>query len=141
MKKFVSEFKDFAMKGNMIDMAIGVVIGGAFSKIVTMIVDCIITPLISLILSALTGAESTDALFGSLAVGPFPVGQLVSSIIDFIITALVLFVIVKSINQLNSIGRKEEEPAAPTTKECPFCHSEIHIDATRCPHCTSQLDK
>lgn len=141
MRKFISEFRDFAVKGNMIDMAIGVVIGGAFSKIVTMLVDCIITPLIALVLGTLTGAESTDALFGSWIAGPFPVGQLVSSIIDFIITAMVLFIIVKAINQLNSISHKSEEASAPTTKECPFCHSEIHIDATRCPHCTSQIEK
>lgn len=139
MKKFLEEFKTFAMKGNMIDLAVGVVIGGAFSKIVTMLVDCIITPLITLVLSAVTGKSSTDALFGSWVVGPFPIGQLVSTIIDFIITALVLFVIVKSLNKLQSLGKKEEEPAAPTTKKCPYCKSEIDIDATRCPHCTSEL--
>lgn len=138
MKKFLAEFKTFAMKGNMIDLAVGVVIGGAFSKIVTMIVECIITPLIALVLGAITGQTSTDALFGSLVVGPFPIGQLVSTIIDFIITALVLFVIVKSINKIQNIGKKEEE-TAPTTKKCPYCKSEIDIDATRCPHCTSEL--
>jgi large conductance mechanosensitive channel len=141
MKKFLSEFRDFAVKGNMIDMAIGVVIGGAFSKIITMLVDCIITPLISLVLNACTGADSTDALFGSLVVGPFPIGQLVSTILDFLITALVLFIIVKAINSLNALGHKNDEETAPTTKECPYCHSEIHIDATRCPNCTSELDK
>lgn len=139
MKKFLEEFKTFAMKGNMIDLAVGVVIGGAFSKIVTMLVDCIITPLIALVLGALTGQTSTDALFGSWVVGPFPIGQLVSTIIDFIITALVLFVIVKSLNKLQAMGKKEEAPAAPTTKKCPYCKSEIDIDATRCPHCTSEL--
>ncbi|MDO4302223.1 MAG: large conductance mechanosensitive channel protein MscL [Clostridia bacterium] len=139
MKKFLEEFKTFAMKGNMIDLAVGVVIGGAFSKIVTMLVECIITPLISLVLGLITGQSSTDALFGSIIVGPFPIGQLISTIIDFIITAFVLFAIVKAINKIEAIGRKEEEPAAPTTKECPFCKSEINIDATRCPHCTSEL--
>ena len=79
MKKFLNEFKDFAMKGNMIDLAIGVVIGGAFSKIVTMIVDCIITPLISLIIILLTGKADTNQLFGTITVGPFPIGQLISS--------------------------------------------------------------
>lgn len=139
MKKFLEEFKTFAMKGNMIDLAVGVVIGGAFSKIVTMIVECIITPLITIVLSAVTGKSSTDALFGSWVVGPFPIGQLVSTIIDFVITAFVLFVIVKSINKLQSLGKKEEEAAAPVTKKCPYCKSEIDIDATRCPHCTSEL--
>ena len=138
MKKFLNEFKTFAMKGNMIDLAVGVVIGGAFSKIVTMIVDCIITPLISLVINAVMGAESTNALFGDLIVGPFPIGQLISTMIDFIITALVLFVIVKFINKVQSIGKKEEE-SAPVTKVCPYCKSEIHIDAVRCPNCTSEL--
>lgn len=138
MKKFLNEFKTFAMKGNMIDLAVGVVIGSAFSKIVTMIVDCIITPLISLIINAVTGAESTNALFGELVVGPFPIGQLISTIIDFIITALVLFVIVKFINKVQNIGKKEEENV-PVTKVCPYCKSEIHIDAVRCPNCTSEL--
>lgn len=138
MKKFLNEFKTFAMKGNMIDLAVGVVIGSAFSKIVTMIVDCIITPLISLIINAVTGAESTNALFGDLIVGPFPIGQLISTIIDFIITALVLFVIVKFINKVQSIGKKDEE-SATVTKVCPYCKSEIHIDAVRCPNCTSEL--
>ena len=82
----------------MIDLAVGVVIGGAFCKIVTMIVDCIITPLIALVLQAISGLSRTDALFGSWIDGPFPIGLLVSTIIDFIITALVLFVIVKSHN-------------------------------------------
>lgn len=139
MKKFLEEFKTFAMKGNMIDLAVGVVIGGAFSKIVTMLVDCIITPLITLVLSSVTGKSSTDALFGSWIIGPFPIGQLVSTIIDFIITALVLFVIVKSLNKLQSLGKKEEEVAASATKKCPYCRSEIDIDATRCPYCTSEL--
>ena len=118
MKKFLNEFKDFAMKGNMIDLAIGVVIGGAFSKIVTMIVDCIITPLISLIIILLTGKADTNQLFGTITVGPFPIGQLISSVIDFLITAVVLFIIVKAINKLQSIG-KTEEAEKPVTKTCP----------------------
>ena len=110
MKKFLNEFKDFAMKGNMIDLAIGVVIGGAFSKIVTMIVDCIITPLISLVIILLTGKADTNQLFGTITVGPFPIGQLISSVIDFLITAIVLFIIVKAINKLQSIGKTENLP-------------------------------
>ncbi len=142
MKKFLAEFKDFALKGNMFDMAIGVVIGGAFSKIITALVEGVITPLISLIIMAVTGQESAEALFGSIVVGPFPIGNLISVIIDFLITALVLFMIVKAINEANTLAHhnKTEEPEAPTTKECPFCKSEIHIDAKRCPHCTSELE-
>ena len=119
-KIFKAGLRFFAMKGNMIDLAIGVVIGGAFSKIVTMIVDCIITPLISLIIILLTGKADTNQLFGTITVGPFPIGQLISSVIDFLITAVVLFIIVKAINKLQSIG-KTEEAEKPVTKTCPYC--------------------
>lgn len=140
MKKVLAEFRDFAMKGNMIDMAVGVVIGGAFSKIVTMLVDCIITPLIALVISTITGKTSVDQLFGTIQVGPFPIGQLISAIIDFLITAVVLFAIVKAFNKMQQIGKKEEAEEAPTTKKCPYCKSEIDIEATRCPHCTSEIE-
>ncbi len=141
MKKFLNEFKEFAMKGNMIDMSIGVVIGAAFGKIVTGLTDCIITPLIALIIGGLFHVETTDQLFGALTVGPFPIGQLISTIIDFLITAIVLFIIVKGINELQSLGHHEaEEEAAPTTKICPYCKSEIAIDAVKCPHCTSDVE-
>lgn len=140
MKKFLNEFKEFAMKGNMIDMSIGVVIGAAFGKIVTGLTDCIITPLIALVINVLFHVQSTDQLFSSVVVGPFPVGQLISTIIDFLITAVVLFVIVKAINRIQTIGHKQEEEAAPTTKVCPYCKSEIAIDAVKCPHCTSDVE-
>ncbi len=140
MKKFLNEFKEFAMKGNMIDMSIGVVIGAAFGKIVTGLTDCIITPLIALIIGAIFHVETTDQLFGAITVGPFPIGQLISTIIDFLITAVVLFAIVKAINEIQSLGHHEEEPAAPTTKVCPYCKSEIAIDAVKCPHCTSDVE-
>ncbi len=141
MKKFLNEFKEFAMKGNMIDMSIGVVIGAAFGKIITGLTDCIITPLIALIINAIFHVESTDQLFSSIVVGPFPVGQLISTVIDFLITAMVLFAIVKAINEIQTLGHKEaEEEAAPTTKVCPYCKSEIAIDAVKCPHCTSDVE-
>ena len=104
-----------------------------------MIVDCIITPLISLVIILLTGKADTNQLFGTITVGPFPIGQLISSVIDFLITAIVLFIIVKAINKLQSIG-KTEEPEKPATKTCPYCKSEINIEATRCPHCTSEIE-
>ena len=140
VRSFLNEFKSFAVKGNMIDLAVGVVIGGAFTKIVNMMVSCIITPLISLILQFIFGESSTEVLFSDLIVGPFPIGQLISTIIDFIITAFVLFVLVKAINKVNSIGKKEEEIISPTTKVCPYCKTEINIEATRCPNCTSELE-
>ena len=129
MKKFLNEFKEFAVKGNAIDMAIGVVIGGAFGKVVTAIIDIFLNPII----------ESLPKLENG---GTGIVGSLVSFLgvlVEFILTALVLFLIVKAINKAKNLKKKDEKPAAPTTKKCPFCQSEIDIKATRCPHCTSEL--
>ena len=129
MKKFLNEFKEFAVKGNVMDMAIGVVIGAAFGKVVTALIDIFLTP----ILEALPKMENGGTGF---------VGSLISFaavLVEFILTALVLFLIVKAFNKAKSLKKKEEKPADPTTKECPFCKSEISIKATRCPHCTSEL--
>ncbi|MBQ3279280.1 MAG: large conductance mechanosensitive channel protein MscL [Clostridia bacterium] len=129
MKKFLNEFKEFAVKGNAIDMAIGVVIGGAFGKVVTAIIEIFLNP----ILEALPKMENGGTGF---------VGSLVSFLgvlVEFILTALVLFLIVKAINKAKGLKKKDEKPAAPTTKKCPFCMSEIDIKATRCPHCTSEI--
>jgi large conductance mechanosensitive channel len=130
MKKFLQEFKEFAVKGNAVDMAIGVVIGAAFGKVVTAIIEIFLNP----ILEALPKLENG---------GTGIVGSLISFaavLVEFILTALVLFLIVKAMNKAKSLKKKEEEkPAAPTTKTCPFCQSEISIKATRCPHCTSEL--
>ena len=129
MKKFLNEFKEFAVKGNAIDMAVGVVIGGAFGKVVTAIIEIFLNP----ILEALPKMENGGTGF---------VGSLVSFLgvlVEFILTALVLFLIVKAINKAKGLKKKDEKPAAPTTKKCPFCMSEIDIKATRCPHCTSEI--
>ncbi len=130
MKKLLKEFKDFAMRGNVIDMAVGVVIGGAFGKVVTSVVEIFINP----ILEALPKMENGGTGFA---------GSLISFcavLVEFILTALVLFLIIKAINGAKNLKKKPEEaPAAPTTKVCPFCQSEIPIKATRCPHCTSEL--
>lgn len=135
MKKFFSEFKKFAVKGNVIDLAVGMMIGAAFSAIVTALVNNIISPLIgSLVKFDFT--ELTVAINGvELQYGAF-----VMAIINFIIIALILFAIISGVNKLKDIGKKEEAPAAPTTKKCPFCKSDIAIDATRCPHCTSMIE-
>ena len=132
MKKFLEEFKAFALRGNVMDMAVGVIIGGAFSGIVTSLTDNFINP----ILSVLTGA----ATYGPQDIAGFA-SAFVSTVINFIITAFILFCLMRAINKLMNIGAKKEEeaPAAPTTKICPFCKSEIPIDATRCAHCTSEL--
>ena len=146
MKKFFAEFKKFALKGNVMDLAIGVIIGGAFGAIVTALTTSFIQPLIASIGGTdvggiiklpwvdYTGMSQTEIVERSLNYGAF-----ITAIINFIIIALVLFLLVKGMNKLMSIGKKEEAPAEPTTKTCPFCKSEIAIDATRCPNCTSEL--
>ena len=145
MKKFMEEFKAFAMRGNVLDLAIGVIIGGAFGKIISSFVSDIIMPPIGLLLGKVNFADLFWALDGkeyaSLAAAKdagAPVmayGAFLSTIIDFIIIAFVIFLVVRWFNSL----KKPAPAAAPTTKECPFCHTEIPIPATRCPHCTSQL--
>lgn len=133
MKKIFQEFKKFAFKGNAIDMAVAVVIGASFSAIVNSLVNDIISPLIGL----LVRTDFTDlsaSVFGvNIAYGSF-----IMQVINFLIVAFVLFMVVKSINKVTSIGKKEEVKE-PTTKKCPFCVSEIDINATRCPHCTSEI--
>ena len=132
MRKFLEEFKAFALRGNVVDMAIGIVVGGAFTAIVTAIKDFFITPLIEYILG--------NAVYTSSDIKTF-VANIISAIVYFIITAFVLFCIIKAMNKAADLGKKNEapaEPEAPTTKVCPFCKSEIAIDATRCPHCTSE---
>ena len=132
MKKFLKEFKDFAMKGNVLDLAIAVVLGGAFGKVVTAVVDIFLTPIIESVKAGMpegsTGGYWTVSLINFAAV-----------VIEFLITAFVLFLIVKAFNKAKNLKKKEEAPADPTTKKCPFCQSEIDIKATRCPHCTSEL--
>lgn len=132
MKKFMMEFKKFALRGNVMDMAVGVIIGGAFSSIVTSLTDNFINP----ILNALTGAAS----YTLQDVGGFA-SNFLSAVVNFIIMAFILFCLMRGINKLMNIGKKKEEPAAPTTKKCPYCKMDIAIDATRCPHCTSQLEQ
>ncbi|MCD7828092.1 MAG: large conductance mechanosensitive channel protein MscL [Clostridiales bacterium] len=132
MKKFFREFKEFALKGNVLDLAIGVIIGAAFSDIVTSLTDNFINP----ILKFLTAGER----YTLQDIGGFA-SNFLTAVVNFIIMAFILFCLVKGINKMMSIGKKhpDEEPA-PTTKKCPFCYSEIDINATRCPHCTSIIE-
>ncbi len=130
--KFMEEFKKFALRGNVMDMAVGVIIGGAFSGIVTSLTENFINP----ILNELTGAAS----YTWQDVGGF-VSSFLSAVVNFIIMAFILFCLMRGINKLLTLGKKPEAPAAPTTKKCPYCKTEIDIEATRCPHCTSQLEK
>lgn len=146
--KMIEEFKKFALKGNMIDLAVGVIIGGAFNGIVNSLVNDVIMPVLSIftgkldftnLFIALDGkeyknlAEAQEAGAATLNYGNF-----ISGVINFLIMAFVVFMLVKFINKLKE--KDAPAPAAPTTKKCPFCKSEIALDATKCPHCTSVLE-
>ncbi|SHE33466.1 large conductance mechanosensitive channel protein MscL [Alkalibacter saccharofermentans] len=144
----IKEFKEFALKGNMVDLAIGIIIGGAFGKIVTSLVNDMIMPLIGVLL----GDTDFTNLFVVLGEGQYLTleeaqtagaltlnyGLFLNNIVDFLIIAFAIFMVIK---QLNKMKRKEEmAPAPETTKKCSFCFEEVHIDATRCPHCTSVIE-
>lgn len=132
---FFSEFKEFALKGNVMSMAIGVLIGGAFSGLVTSFTNNIITPIINCFGKVDMGvARMALTIRGQR----LQFGVFFADIINFLIMAFIVFLMIKGMSLIASIGDKKEE-AAPTTKECPFCKSQINKDATRCPHCTSEV--
>lgn len=142
MKKVFGEFKEFVMRGNVLDLAVAVIIGGAFQTIVSSLCDDVITPFIQLIISKCIGVDSIEEMTKVLNVGTIQLGNFISAIINFLIMAVIIFCLVKFINKVMSIGKKkEEEEEEETTKTCPFCKSEIDIEATRCPHCTSVLEE
>lgn len=135
MKKFLKEFKTFALRGNVIDLAVGVIIGAAFQGVVTSLSKDIISPLLGLF----TREDFKDLSVTILNV-QLNYGLFITAIINFIIMAFLIFLLVKGMNKLASIGQKKEvAPAVPTTKVCPYCQSDIKIEATRCPFCTSML--
>lgn len=138
---FISEFKKFILRGNVMDMAVGVIVGGAFTSIVTSLNQDILTPILGIFGG--TDFSHLSVTLGSGEEAPVLMyGNFITAVLNFLITAFVIFCLVKMINKLSSgLKRKEEAPAAPTTRKCPFCKSEIAIDATRCPHCTSQLEE
>ena len=142
MKKFVKEFKDFITKGNVMDLAVGVIIGAAFKDIVTSLTDNIISPILGLF-GKVDFSQYQLNLFGDNAI---KYGAFITSVINFLIMALIIFLMIKAVSTIEKFSKEklakkqeEEAPAAPTTKVCPYCKSEIAIDATRCPHCTSEL--
>ena len=146
MSKITKEFKEFIMRGNVMDMAVGVIVGGAFSSIINSLVNDVLMPVISLatgkvdftnLFIALDGQSypTLDAAKASTSV--FTYGSFIQTVIQFLIIAFSIFMVVKGINML----RRPKPEAAPTTKECPYCKSEIHIDAVKCPHCASELPK
>lgn len=146
----LKEFKEFALKGNVLDMAIGVIIGGAFQKIITSLVEDIIMPLITIF----TGKVDFSELYITIGNTQVKYGSFITAVIDFLIVAFTLFMVIRSVNKVNEKakvdmkkimkknkkGGKEEVVAKePTTKICPYCFSEVNYHATKCPHCTSDL--
>lgn len=127
----LKEFRDFAMRGNVMDLAVAVIIGGAFGKIIASLVNDILMPLIGLLLGGLNFSELSATVNGV----DITYGLFIQAIVDFIIVAFVIFMIVRTMNNL----KKQPAPADPTTKECPYCFTTVPIKATRCPNCTSQL--
>jgi len=150
-KGFFAEFKKFIVRGNVIDLAVGIVIGAAFTAIVNSLVNNIIMPLISLITKGLSVNEWFLALDGKeyesldaatkAGAATLGYGVFISAVLNFLIVSFVIFIFIRFINKIKEIGKKEKTQEAPTTKKCKFCKSEIDIDAVRCAHCTSILEE
>ncbi len=144
-KGFMADFKKFILRGNVMDMAVGVIVGGAFTAIVTSLNKDILTPLLGLI-GGLDFSELVLVMGEGEAAPVLRYGSFITAAINFLITAFMIFCMLRGINKLVDAFSKKEEPApaapaAPTTKKCPYCMSEIAIEATRCPHCTSVLEE
>ncbi len=143
----LKEFKEFALRGNVVDLAIGVIIGGAFGRIVTSLVNDVIMPPLGLLLGDVNFADlfislngqKYDSLAAAQAAGAVTInyGSFINTVIDFIIVAFVIFLLVRTMNRLKRTPAPA--PMVPTTKECPYCFTQIPIPATRCPNCTSEL--
>ncbi|MEA5011547.1 MAG: large conductance mechanosensitive channel protein MscL [Angelakisella sp.] len=148
-KGFLSEFKEFISRGNVMDMAIGVIVGGAFKGIIDSLVNDIIMPVISVVVGGLDFSNWFIALDGgsyatleaakTAGAATLNYGSFLTVIINFLLMAFVIFSMVKAMNTLATRYKKAEEKPAPKTKKCPFCKTDIALDATRCPHCTSNL--
>ena len=135
MKKFLKEFKEFALKGNVMELAIAVIIGGAFQGIITAFTDDFINPIINSI-----GGAEIGGHFEIFSTGQYiEYGAFITAVINFLIKAFVIFLLMKAVNKLLSLGHKEEEEAAPLTRKCPYCYGEMDIKATKCMHCTSDV--
>lgn len=138
MKKFIMEFKDFISRGNVMDMAVGIIIGGAFTSIVSSLVDDIINPVLG-IFGGMNFDQLHVKLFGEATLY---YGRFITAVINFLIMALIIFIIVKTMNTASEkLLHKEETVEELTTKICPYCRTEIALEATRCPHCTSVLEE
>lgn len=138
MKRFFGEFKEFIMRGNVLDLAVAVIIGAAFQAIVTSLTDNIISPVIGLFTKMNFDQLTVQIPYTDVII---KYGAFITAVINFLIMAFVVFLLVKTINKVMTLGKKKEEVVeAATTKDCPYCKSEIAVDATRCPHCTSKLE-
>ena len=154
MKEFLNDFKAFAFKGNMMDLAIGMIIGAAFTALVNSVVSNLFMPIISLF----TGGIDFSNLYLPLSVGSkdafmagadiataraagsvLPYGTFITDLIQFLILAFVVFLMVRALAKMMKNAKEEKAAEAPTTKECPFCKTDIHIDAVKCPNCTADL--
>jgi len=136
----INEFKQFAIRGNVVDMAVGIIIGGAFGKIVSSLVNDVIMPPIGMLLGDVDFSNLSYVLkekTADTAAVTLNYGVFINTLLDFVIVAFAIFIVIKQMNRLKK--KEEPEPAAPTTRECPKCYSTIPIKATRCPHCTSEL--
>jgi len=155
MKKLLDEFKNFILRGNVMDLAIGVIIGGAFGAVVTSVVNNLLMPPLGLLLGNVNfqdlfivlkeGAQAlpdgaTLQMAKDVGAVTFNYGQFITDVISFILLALGVFLIIKGLNSLQEKSKKAEEAEAPTEKDCPFCKKSIPLNATRCPFCTSKLD-
>lgn len=138
MRKFINEFKEFISRGNVMDMAVGIIIGGAFTSIVSSLVEDIINPILGLF-GGMNFDQYHVKLLGQATLN---YGKFITAVINFLIMAFVIFILVKAMNTASEkLSRKKEEETVITTKKCPYCRSEIDIEATRCPHCTSELSE
>lgn len=139
-KGFIAEFKKFIMRGNVMDMAVGVIVGGAFTSIVTSLNKDVLTPILG-VFGGMDFSHLTITLGTSETAPVLMYGNFITAVINFLITAFVIFCIVKGMNVLNErfTKKEEEKPVVPTTKDCPYCKSTISIEAVKCPHCTSDL--
>lgn len=149
-KGIVAEFKKFISRGSVIDLAVGIIIGSAFTAIVNSLVNNIVMPVVSLLTKGLSFSEwfialdgnKYDTLADATAAGAAVLGygQFINAVLNFLIVAVVVFILVRGVNRVKEIGAKPEAPKPVTVKTCPYCKSEVNIDAVRCPHCTSELE-
>lgn len=135
----LKEFKEFAMRGNVVDMAVGIIIGGAFGKIVSSLVSDVIMPPIGMLLNGVNFSDLALTLGTGENAATLKYGNFIQTVVDFVIVAFAIFMMIKAMNRASSVLQQEEEAAAPTTKECPQCCSTIALKATRCPNCTSEI--